>query len=262
MMKKNQPEIREARLSSDAMRAALPKIARRIEELEKFDVNGINQRFDPQVQALEHKYDDTLVEVFGKDTVEYQRYRMHDFDTAPLVMGEPQPIHVVREGLTRGITRALSNLTTIRELFEEKIGDLETSSDGRALISLDSVDLHPQIRDAVYKLFKDGYYANAVEDGCKTLDALVKIKSGRHDLSGTELMQVVFSPKNPILKFSELKSETDTSEQQGMMFLYSGAMLALRNPRAHQIIQDHPESAFELIVFINHLTKSLDRAKK
>jgi uncharacterized protein (TIGR02391 family) len=60
-------------------------------------------------------------------------------------------------------------------------------------------------------------------------------------LSGTDLMQHVFSQKNPILKFNELKSETDSSEQQGMMLLYAGAMLALRNPRAHQVIQDHSE---------------------
>jgi uncharacterized protein (TIGR02391 family) len=262
MRKRNEPEIKEASLSSESMNTALPKILRRLQELEEFDVDQIAQRYDPQVKSLVHKYDDTLIEIFSKDTVEYRRYQIDDFDTAPIVMGSPQPIHIVRAGLKRGIALAISNLKTIQELFLEKIRDLGNSAEGRTLISLDSIELHPQIKDAVYKLFKDDHYANAVEDACKTLDLLVKIKSGRHDLSGTDLMQTVFSVKNPILRFSELKTETDTSEQQGMMFLYAGAMLALRNPRAHQIMQDHPESAFELIVFINYLAKSLDRARK
>ena len=111
-------------------------------------------------------------------------------------------------------------------------------------------------------LFKNGHYANAVEDGCKTLDALVKIKGGRHDLSGTDLMQTVFSPKNPILSFNDLKTETDNSEQQGMMFLYSGAMLAFRNPRAHGILSDDPVVALEIIGFVNFLARALDRAKR
>ncbi|MBN1364158.1 MAG: TIGR02391 family protein [Syntrophaceae bacterium] len=262
MSKKNEPEIREAHLSSNTMRAALPKISRRIEELEKFDVNQVPKRFDPQVQSLEHKYDDTLLEIFGKDTVEYKRYRMDNFDTAPLVTGRPQPIDIVREGLKSGIAQAISHLKTIQELFQEKIRDMESSTNGFAMISLDSIDLHLQIREAVYKLFQGGHYANAVEDGCKTLDFLVKIKSGRHDLSGADLMQTVFSVNDPILKFNNLKNEEDISEQQGMMFLYAGAMMALRNPGARQIMQDHPESAFELIIFVNYLAKSLDRAVK
>lgn len=74
-------------------------------------------------------------------------------------------------------------------------------------------------------------------------------------------MQNVFSPKNPVLKFSDLQTQTEQSEQQGMMFLYAGAMLALRNPRAHEIIEDDPEKALEYIAFLSLLAKSLDKAK-
>lgn len=262
MAKPKQREVKEAQLSTDQMARALPILERRIKELEEFDVTGVPDRYHPSVQALVHKYDDTLVDIFGKETVEYERYRIGSFDTAPMQIGTQQPMQVIHEGLRKGIERGITYLKTIKELFQEKIGDLGVSPSGRALISLDTVDLHPQIKDAVYKLFKDGHYANAIEDGCKTLELLVKIKSGRHDLSGTDLMHQVFSHKNPILKFNDLKSETDSSEQQGMMFLYAGAMLALRNPRAHQLIQDHPEKAFALIVFINHLAKTLDDTHK
>jgi uncharacterized protein (TIGR02391 family) len=111
-------------------------------------------------------------------------------------------------------------------------------------------------------LFRDGHYANAVEDACKMLDAFVKMRSGRSDRSGTELMQEVFSAKNLVLKFNGLQTDTDRSKQQGMMFLFAGAMLALRNPRAHELMKDDPEQALEYIAFLSMLAKSLDRATK
>ena len=112
------------------------------------------------------------------------------------------------------------------------------------------------------ELFSDGHYSNAVEDACKVLNGLVKLRSDRFDLSGTELMQKVFSPHGTVLAFSDLQTETDRSLQQGMMFLYAGAMLALRNPRAHEIIQDDAENALEYIGLINMLAKALDRTRK
>lgn len=68
-----------------------------------------------------------------------------------------------------------------------------------------------------------------------------------------------FSPKAPVVRFSHLTTETERSEQQGMMFRYAGAMLARRNPGAHPLIQDRPEQALEYIDFLSILAKSLDR---
>ena len=75
-------------------------------------------------------------------------------------------------------------------------------------------------------------------------------------------MQTVFSPKTPVLRFNQLTTETDKSEQQGMMFLYAGAMLALRNPRAHELMQDDPEQAIEYLSLLSMLAKALDRAER
>jgi uncharacterized protein (TIGR02391 family) len=71
----------------------------------------------------------------------------------------------------------------------------------------------------------------------------------------------VFSPKAPILKYNDQTNESERSEQQGMMFLFAGAMLALRNPRAHGLVQDHPENAVEYLSVLSMLAKSLDRTK-
>jgi uncharacterized protein (TIGR02391 family) len=263
MTKRLKPEApKTIDLSSKQMKSAIPKLRRRIAELQEVDLNLIQRRDEARFEALEQKIDSTLVDILGNDTAEYQRFRVGMLDTAPLSYVHETPLYEVREGYKDGIELAISNLTTLLELFEERIGDLRETTAGRALKAFGELEIQPEIERAVGKLFRDGHYANAVEDACKVLDGLVKIRSGRHDLSGTELMQTVFSPKKPVLRFNDLQTETDQSEQQGMMFLYAGAMLALRNPRAHEIIQDDPEKTLEYIAFLSLLAKSLDKAKR
>ena len=263
MARRTTPEQpKPASLSPQQMKAAIPKLERRATELEAIDVSTIQERREPRLEALEQKTDDTLVEIFGNDTIEYQRYQVGSLDSASYYMGRPTPLHEVRDGYRRSIQQAISALKTIIELFREKLHDLGESPEGRANRAFAELDIHPELVRAVGKLFSDGHYANAIEDACKVLDGLVKIRSGRSDLSGTDLMQTVFSPKAPVLRFNALKTETDRSEQQGMMFLFAGAMLALRNPRAHALIQDDPEQALEYLGFLSLLAKALDRAKR
>ena len=257
----NPPTPTSAQLSPAAMHAAIPKLKRRIEDLRALSPESVQERSDPRFQSAVDKIDDTLVEIFGSDTVEYRRYSIHSLDTASIQMGGT-PMHEVRQGHKRGIERAISTLQTIIDLFQERTGDVGSSSELSAVRSFGSLDLHPEIKRAVAQLFSDGHYSNAIEDACKVLDGLVKIRSGKFELSGTDLMMTVFSVKNPILRFNELSSESDRSEQQGLMHLYAGAMLAFRNPRAHELVKDDAEYALEAISFVSLLAKTLDRAKK
>lgn len=263
MVRRAMPEQPQpANLAPEYMKKAIPILKRRIAELEEIDVNTIQERGEPRFAALDQKIDSTLVDIFGNNTVEYNRFKIHSVDTTGLYLMQEAPLHAVKEGYNRGIQQAVSTLKMIIELFEEKICDLGESPEGRALKAFGALNIHPEIARAVIKLFKDGHYANAVEDACKVLDGLIKIRSGRNDISGTELMQTVFSAKNPTLKFNDLQTESEKSEQQGMMFLYAGAMLAFRNPRAHKIIEDDPEKALEYIAFLSLLSKSLDKTER
>ena len=241
---------------------ALPKLKRRLEELQAFDPNSVKERSDPRIDVLRKKIDDTLVEIFGNDTADYFRYRVHELDTAGHSYVHPTPLPEVRNGLRRGVSNAIATLTTVVDLFGEKLADLAETPSSRARRAFDSLNLHPEIYRAVAKLFRDGHYAHAVEDACKVLDGLVRIRSDRVDVSGTSLMQTVFSANGPVLRFNALSTETEKSEQQGMMFLYAGVMLAFRNPRAHEIVKDDPEMALEIIGFISHLARALDRAER
>jgi len=253
---------KQAELTSDQMRSAILILEKRMSELEAVDIDGIQGRGESRFDALEQKYDTSLIDIFGSDTLDYQRFRIGGFDTASINMLHETPLHEIREGYRRGVEDATSNLRTIIELFQEKLGGLGESPGRKAIRAFADLDLHPEIERACSALYKDGHYANAIEDGCKVLDLLVKMRSGKHDLSGTELMLNVFSFKNPTLRFNDLETDSEKSEQQGMMFLYAGAMLAFRNPRAHELIEDEPLQSMEYIGFLSLLANALDRATK
>ena len=244
------------------MRAARPKIERRIADLNNFDVESVQDRSDPQIGALEASIDRTLVSIFDAETLDYQRYSLaSDLDTASLYMGGT-PLHEVHEGLERGKQRAIVLLQGIIASFDEDLEDLGETDSGRALRAIEGLDLHPEIERAAGTLYRDGHYANAVEDACKALNAFVKLRSGRDDLDGTALMQQVFGGNAPTLRFNDLADDSDRSEQQGFMHLFAGAMLGFRNPRAHKIIQDRPERALEYIALISLLAKLVDEADR
>ena len=257
------PDPTEANLSFESMEAAIPKIDRRIAEVDHFDVNTINDRGDPRISVLEGKLDTLLVDIFGIGTVEYNRYcNFTRLDTAAIYVGQRTPIHEVREGLRQGIATAKAQLEAIKSGFLEALEDAGRTSARKTLKAYAGLELHPAIERAAGQLFKDGHYSNAIEDSVKDLNALVRLNSGVDDRDGPSLMEYVFSPKSPLLKFNNLADESDLNEQKGFMMMFSGAVAGLRNPRAHKIIKDDAEMALEFISFVSLLAKLADRAKK
>jgi len=264
MAKIKQPQLIEANLSYQQMEAAIPKIKRRMADLDSFDIDSVNDRSDARIDALEKSLDALLVSVFGAGTVEYDRYhwQVTRLDTASINIMHQTPIHEVREGLRRGISTAKAHLETIKKEFLEELGDVGLTSSGKTLKAYEGLELHHEIERAVGNLYKDGHYANAVEDATKALNALVRMRSGVEDKDGSALMEAVFSPKNPILKFNQLADISDIDEQKGFMMMMSGAVAGLRNPRAHKIIKDDPEMALEYIAYVSLLAKLVDKSSK
>lgn len=72
----------------------------------------------------------------------------------------------------------------------------------------------------------------------------------------------MFSKNQPILAFNDRRDRTEEDEQEGMMHLFLGAVLALRNPRVHTLLDDSPEMALEYITLISLLAKRADQAKR
>jgi uncharacterized protein (TIGR02391 family) len=124
------------------------------------------------------------------------------------------------------------------------------------------MDLHPRIANACSGLYRDRHYREAVLNASIALVNYVKEKSRKHDLDGSGLMSTVFSANKPIFAMNDLSNQTEKDEQEGFMHLFMGAVLALRNPRAHALFDDSPEMALDYIAFLSMLAKRLDGARR
>ncbi|MGQ7938861.1 TIGR02391 family protein [Paraburkholderia sp. D1E] len=250
-------------LTPAQMRTAISRLKLRLEDLANFPAASIYNVTDPRITALEAKLQDTLAEIFGMSGNDWERFRPRALLPAVMVLGRERLSSTkLHDELHNGVYRERSNLTTIIELFEEKLAHVQDDPADRARRAFGDLDLHPDIAQECTKLFEDGHYSQAVETACKVLDMLVQRRSLKNDSTGTPLMRSVFSPKAPILKFNDQQTESEKSEQEGMMHLFEGAMLALRNPRAHGITHDHPERAIEYLSFLSMLARSLDRTER
>jgi uncharacterized protein (TIGR02391 family) len=251
-------------MTAEHIKSSINRLRRRLDDLQAFDPNGVADRSDPQIDALEAAIDQSLAETFGQDTPEYDRYRgARTLDTASINLVYRTPLPEIIEGLIRGKARAIALLEQAIRSLEEKLADMGASEDpsAKTLRAYEGLDLHREIAQAASQLYTDGHYANAVEASVKALNALVRLRSGL-EIDGVPLMQQAFSPKNPILKFNGLKDQSDHDEQLGFMSMFSGAVSGLRNPRAHGFINDDAERALEFIAFVSLLAKLLDGAKK
>jgi uncharacterized protein (TIGR02391 family) len=251
---------RSAKLSPADIREAIPQLERRVAELEDLSVATITSGKDPKVVALEHAIESTLARVFGSDTHEYNQLSEATKVDATFY-GFPRAVQDIQKGVERGRQSAIALLTQEIALLNEQLGDDGGTPTKRAIRAYGNLDLHPEIARASTDLYRDGHYASAIEDAVKALNDLVRMRSGEA-LDGTALMQKVFSPKAPILRFNTLADQSDSDEQLGFMMMFSGAVAGLRNPRAHKLIKDDPERALEFIAFVSLLAKLLEGAKK
>jgi uncharacterized protein (TIGR02391 family) len=259
------PTEDEPDLSAGELRSAISKLKRRIVQLNDFDPDSIGQmRSDPKVLALSAAIDETLTQIFGHRTPAYKRYwAAITLDTARQNYVDPPTRDEIVAGVRAGIERALVLLNQAISSCEERLleaGEIpDDNAASKILRAYEGLDLHPEIARAANQLYRDGHYANAIEDAVKALNALVRLRSGA-ELDGNKLMEAVFSPTEPVLRFNDLKDQSDRDEQKGFMMMFSGAVAGLRNPRAHRLIKDDPERALEFIAYVSLLAKLLDGA--
>lgn len=255
-------ELQPASLSRQQIKQAISKLERRLRELEKVRIDGWDDNVGRELDALHTKVEETLTQVFGHGTLEHKRYRVRDFGaTIPLFVGHQTTPREYIEGYTTGVADAITTLKTAISMLNEQLEDLGELPGGQALRAYDGLDLHPEIDRAAAALYRDGHYANAIEDAVKALNGLVRLRSGLEQ-DGVTLMQRAFSASNSVLKFNRLADDFDRDEQVGFMMMFSGAVAGLRNPRAHKLIKDDAERALEFIAFISLLAKLLDEATK
>jgi uncharacterized protein (TIGR02391 family) len=251
-----------AQLSVGDMQRALSKLQRRINEVAAIDPNcaSSTSTHTPEFEAINGAVNAALIDIFGQDSIEYDRYSSRWLYAGAHYIDVTTPHREIIEGYEEGKKRVLVKLDSAVKFINERLADLDASTQSGTPRSLAGIDLHPAIEHAAAQLFRDRHFANAVENACKALNNMVQMKSGNYQLDNTRLMSAVFSKNNPTLAFNELTNQSDHDEQEGFMHLYMGACLAFRNPRAHDLTNDEPDIAFGMILTVNFLVKMLDHA--
>jgi len=108
------------------LRFDVQRLQRRIAEVEKFDAGAVTERWGPEQSALQTGIDETLREVFGKNTSRYQRYHSGtSLDNGPLSLMGPPALSTVRQYTSAGKARTLAMLNQAVKAIEEEIADLE-----------------------------------------------------------------------------------------------------------------------------------------
>lgn len=121
--------------------------------------------------------------------------------------------------------------------------------------------LHPRVLAAASDLFTDGHYGSAVGEAFKSIEVRVRKMTGSMK-SGVALMGDVFGGRDPQLDVSTESGQSGEDEQQGFLALFRGAMLGVRNPRAHELFKaEDPRQAIEYLAFASMLHRRLDVAE-
>ncbi|MGV9001328.1 MAG: TIGR02391 family protein [Candidatus Saccharimonadaceae bacterium] len=123
--------------------------------------------------------------------------------------------------------------------------------------------LHPVIVGVAKSRFDSGHYSDAVEASYKEINSRIKEEVRQRTgktLDGASLMTTAFSPDKPIIILENLESEDGRNVQQGYMMMLAGAMIAIRNPKAHSNDTIEPDEAMPLIQIASHLFGKYDAA--
>lgn len=124
----------------------------------------------------------------------------------------------------------------------------------------DERDVHPGIPDVVRSLFDNGHYSQATFEAFKFLDKEVQRHSQSHE-SGFKLMMQVFPETSPIIQLTPLSNISDRDEQKGFQFMFAGSILAIRNPRGHEVsIRDSPDQCLDYLSLVSLLLRRLEES--
>lgn len=167
----------------------------------------------------------------------------------------------------QGIAVDAADLEKVRKAVRARLAKQAQpppSPDAELLAEYDRRVLDPDLRVATLSRFVSKHYADAVEAGVKTLNEVIRKRTGRTE-DGDELMAKVFNPNGALLRINKLRSKSDQSAQRGHMLLCQGVIGAWRNPRAHTLTDDSPARALMMLELIDDLlrtTKAATRTRK
>jgi len=119
-------------------------------------------------------------------------------------------------------------------------------------------NIHEVLPDSVQDLFDDGHYAQATFEAFKYVDKVVQ-KLASTSKSGCKAMMEAFSDTSPVLSLTPNHTNSERDEQRGYQFIFAGSILAIRNPRGHEVLlKDSPDACLDHLAFASMLLRRLE----
>lgn len=123
-------------------------------------------------------------------------------------------------------------------------------------------NFHPCVVENSQKLFVQGNFFHAVFESAKAYNKAVKVKA-MSEVDGQKLMLNVWGCDNGVLKVTKCETQTDKDYQDGIKFMSSGLMSAIRNPTAHEPAIEWPidkQDCVDILSLISFLFRQLDKS--
>jgi predicted nucleotide-binding protein len=130
-------------LSTAEMQAGIVRLRKRLEELEAFNPEQMQERSPPELAALETAITRALEKTFGENTADFRRFSgAGDLRWSPgfFIMGEPTPLHEYRQGVSGTKAQSAALIREAIRTLEEDIGELAPDLETKSL----SIASHPK----------------------------------------------------------------------------------------------------------------------
>jgi uncharacterized protein (TIGR02391 family) len=125
----------------------------------------------------------------------------------------------------------------------------------------DQRNIHPAIETVSKKLFDDGHYSQATFEAYKLIDKEVQ-KLAKNSESGVKLMMKAFSETTPLIQLTKLSNASEKDEQEGYKFIFAGSIMAIRNPRGHEVgLSDSLSQCLDHLSLASLLLRRLEELK-
>lgn len=123
----------------------------------------------------------------------------------------------------------------------------------------DARNLHSGLPGVVRTLFDSGHFAQATFEAAKFLENQIK-RLAQSTKIGKDLMMQTFNETSPVLALTALTNVSERDEQEGFKYIFAGVMMAIRNPRGHELFADQLETCLDHLSLISLLLRRLDQA--
>jgi len=120
-----------------------------------------------------------------------------------------------------------------------------------------------RIAEVAESRFRSGHYADAVEAALKAVNSRVKaawMAAGKDERDGADLMFAALDVNHPVIRLGEPRSKSGKSIQDGYKHLFAGAIMGIRNPKAHENVTISERRALHFLIFVSLLMEKLDEA--